>query len=371
MDYKMQDVRPQPGSEQQAKQVNNGLGKGRGKKILLWSLVVFGGLAILGGLYLALTNLKQIHLYLTPVAISKGTIRTQVVFPGTVDFTNHVVLQFQQVPASGVMISWVGVKVGDHVSKNQLLASLDQQSVFKQQQANLATYWKQRLTYDQTVNNNNNLTPQTALNDSQKRLLQQNQVDLDQSVFTVELQDIVQRLSNLWSPIDGIVTRVDTPVAGVNIQTADEARFEVINPQTMFFSANIDESEVSNLHVGDKGIVILNAYPATYLQATITDIAFASHQDSNGNTVYTVKLQLDGQSNNNYAYKLGMGGNVIFYEYGDNILTIPNEYIHQDDNGSYVRLGKDKKLTYIQIGITNGKATEVVKGLVAGEEVYY
>lgn len=341
------------------------------KKIILWSLSVLGLFFLLLLLFLALTNLKQIRLYLHPVVIGRGTIKSPVIFPGSIDFNEHVTLQFQQIPSTGVLISWVGVKVGDRVSKNQLLASIDQQTVLKQQQSNLDAYWKQRLTFDQTTANNSGMTPQTALNDTQKRLLQQSQVDLNQSVYAVELQDIVRQLSNLWSPIDGIVTRVDTPVAGVNIQSADEARFEVINPKTLFFNANVDETEVENLHVGDKGILVLNAHPADFIQSTITDIAFASRQDSNSNTVYTVKLRLDNKTDDDYKFKYGMTGNIVFYEYADNILTVPNDYIHQDDNGSYVLAGKDKKLTYVQTGISNGSVTEIIKGAVEGETIHY
>lgn len=343
----------------------------RKKKIVLWILAILGLLFLLLLLFLALNNLKQIRLYLHPVTIERGTIKSQVIFPGSIDFNEHVTLQFQQIPSTGVLISWVGVKVGDKVSKNQLLASLDQQTILKQQQSNLDAYWKQRLTFDQTIANNSGTTPQTAINNTQQRLLLQNQVDLNQSVYAVELQDIVERLSNLWSPIDGIVTRVDTPVAGVNIQSADEARFEVINPKTLFFNANVDETEVENLHVGDKGILVLNAYPADFIQATITDIAFAAHQDSNSNTLYTVKLSLDNRSDNDYRFKYGMTGNIVFYEYADNILTVPNDYIHQDDNGSYVFAGKEKKLTYVQTGISNGSVTEIIKGVIEGEIIYY
>lgn len=343
----------------------------RRKKIILWISIIFGIFVVLLLLFLALTNLKQIHLYLHPVGVTKGTIRSQVIFPGSIDFNEHVTLQFQQVPATGVLINWVGVKVGDKVTKNQLIASLDQQAVLKQQQANLDAYWKQRLTFDQTTFNNAGMTPLSAINDTQKRSLQQSQVDLNQSVYTVELQDIVKRLSNLWTPIDGIVTRVDTPTAGVNIQSADEARFEVINPKTLFFNANIDETEVENLHIGDKGVLVLNAYPADFIQATVTDIAFASHQDSNSNTVYTVKLSLDNKTDDDYKFKFGMTGNIVFYEYADNILTIPNDYIHQDDNGSYVLAGKDRKLTYIQTGISNGSTTEIIKGVFEGETISY
>lgn len=341
------------------------------KKIILWIGGILIGLVVVFFGYVALTNLKQIHLYLNPAVVSRGTIRAQVIFPGTIDFEEHALLQFQQIPTTGVMISWVGVKVGDHVSKSQLIASLDQQAILKQQQANLSSYWRQRLTFDQSVSDNGGRTPDQAISDTQKRQLQQNQVDLNNSVYSVELQDLVQRLSNIWSPINGLITRVDTPIAGVNIQSADEAKFEVINPSTFFFKASVDESEVNNLHVGDKGVVILNAYPADFIQSTVKNISFVPSLDANNNTVYTVKLTVDNRSNDDYKFRSGMTGNIVFYEYADNILSIPNAYIHQDDNGSYVYVGKEKKQIYVQTGISNGLVTEIIKGVGEGQAIYY
>lgn len=344
------------------------------KTIFIFLAAVVGVLVVVSLVDLISSNdwvvFKSIRLFFRPIVVAKGTIRSQVIFSGTVDFDKHVTLQFQQVPTNGVMISWVGVKLGDTVKKGQLLASLDQQAVLKQQQLNLSTYWQQRLTFDQTQSDNAGRTPDQSLNDTQKRQLLTSQASLNNSIYNVELQDQVARLSNIWSPIGGVMTRIDTPLAGVNIQSADEARFEVIDPSTLLFSTDIDESEVTNLHVGDKGVLVLNAFPTDYIPATIRNIAFASHQDTNNNTVYNVKLTLD-RDNTSYKYKFGMTGNIVFYEYNTNVLYVPNDYIHQDDTGFYVKVGNAKKLVYVQTGISDGKVTEIVKGVNEGDAIFY
>jgi len=345
------------------------------KKIFSWVIVIVLFFVIFIVLEFLSNNnwaaLKPITLYYTPINVAKGNIKGQVIFAGTVDFDKHVTLQFQQIPSNGIMIAGVYVKVGSKVQQNQLIASLDKQSILKQQQINLNQYWQQRLTFDQSTSDNNGMNPYNTLSDTQKRTLLQSQAALNGSVYNVELQDIVSRLADIYSPITGIITRVDNPVAGVNIMTADEAKFEVIDPSTLFFNTDVDETEINNLRVGNKGIVILNAYPTGYIQSTIRDIAFASHQDSNNNTVYTVKLTLDNKDNSNYQYKLGMTGYVVFYEEADNVLYVPNEYIHQDDIGSYVQIGSSKKHEYIQTGLTNGKITEIIKGVNPGDPIYY
>ena len=316
--------------------------------------------------------IRSARLYLTPITVQRGSVRTQILFPGIIDFNEHAILEFQQIPSNGVLISWIGVKPGDHVKKNQLLASLDTRMVAKQQQTILSNYMNQRYTFDQTIADNGNRTdPNQSISDTQKRTLLQNQLALNNSVYSVELQDLVLQYANLFTPFAGIVTKIDIPYAGVNIQSGDQEKFEVINPKTMFFNADVDETEVNNLHIGDKGVVLLNAFPTDFMQSTITNIAFASHQDTNNNNIYTVKLTLNGKNDNNFKYKFGMTGYVIFYEYNDNILYLPNDYLHTDDNGTFVKVGDSRKLIYVQPGITNGKVTEIIKGVNEGDKIYY
>ncbi len=315
--------------------------------------------------------IKSIRLSYSPTVVKRGSIRAQILFPGTIDFTEHVVLQFQQIPQTGIMLSWVGVKSGDYVKKNQLLATLDTQMVQKQQEINLSNYLNQRYTFDQTTSDNGGRTPDQALNDTQKRQLLQNQLSLNNSVYSVELQDLVKKFSTLYTPIEGIVAKVDIPYGGVNIESADQEKFEIINPKTMFFNVDVDETEINNLHIGDKGVILLNAFPTEYTEATIVNISFIPHQDANNNNVYTVKMSFDNKDNSNYKYKFQMGGYVIFHEYSDNILYIPNDYLHTDDNGTFVKLGDSRKLVYIQPGITDGKVTEVIKGVNEGDKIYY
>jgi len=326
-------------------------------------IVLFGVFFLLGGGNL----LQTFHLRFSPVTVKKGDVKTQLLFPGTIDFLQRSVLEFQQVPTTGSKITYIGVKVGDIIKKGALIASLDSEAVLKQQQKNLATFLKQRANYDQTIANAGGI-PQ---NDTTNRQILGTQSDLNSSVYDVELQDQILKFSTIFSPIDGIVTRADAQVPGINISSNDEVKFEVINPLTFFFSVDVDESEVVNLHKGDIGYVLLNAFPGDPAKAIVSVIAFAPHADSNGNMVYTVKLLFDNKNNSNYQYKLGMTGNVVFYTWAQNVLTLSKTYIHEDDTGSFVRVGNDKKKTYIQTGISDGTNTEIVRGLFENEVIYY
>ena len=63
----------------------------------------------------------------------------------------------------------------------------------------------------------------------------------------------------MWTPIEGIVTSIDAPLAGQNITPAT-ATFEVVNPKTIYLSATADQSEVTKFAVGQKGTITLDAF---------------------------------------------------------------------------------------------------------------
>jgi len=138
----------------------------------------------------------------------------------------------------GGTISWVGIKVGDSVSQNQTIATLDSRTALKNLQATLLSYSIARNTFDQTVVNNGAQTEQDALNiapnDAIKRILQTNQYNLNQAINSVELQDLARQQSILWTPISGIVTRVDATSPGITATAA--TYFVVVDPNSIVFN---------------------------------------------------------------------------------------------------------------------------------------
>ena len=94
---------------------------------------------------------------------------------------------------------------------------MDERTVQKNLEIALIDYSKQRLTFDQTLEKNQNRTPAEALNIDMKRILENNQFDLDKAIKSVELSDLAKQDSVLTTPISGIVTRSDVETAGVNI----------------------------------------------------------------------------------------------------------------------------------------------------------
>lgn len=294
--------------------------------------------------------------------VKQDTITETLTLSGTIDADQRAVLAFQ---TSGMLTS-VAVKEGDFVKKGQFIASLDQRDLKKRLQKQLNTYAISRSTFDQTKADYKDV----ALNDAISRTLDQSQFTLNNSVIDVELTDIAVKYANIYSPIDGIVASISTPIAGVNV-TPVTAQFEIINPQSIYFASTADQSEVTQLAVGKSGKITLDSFSDNTVTSTISAISFVPKADETS-TVYAIKLPFSGDWNQ--KYRQGMTGDVQFVlREQKNALTIPSNYLKEDADGKkYVDIitkGKRDK-RFVKIGIEGDETIEITSGLSKGDKIY-
>jgi HlyD family secretion protein len=292
--------------------------------------------------------------------IKRGDIIQTLSATGTVAATS-VSLSF----LSSGKLTYLGVKKGEYVKSGQVLAELDQRIVQKNLETALRNYSEQRNSFDATSDSNQNRTPQQALNDSMKRILQNNQYDLDKAVISVELQDLAKQQAILTSPIDGVVTRADVETAGVNVGAT--TTFVVSDLKTTTFNIDIDESDVGKVTVGLPAKVTLDAYPDNTFNVKVKSIDFAAHTTTTGENVYTVEVGLP--QNNKFAYRVGMNGDadIITNEKKD-VVTVPLVSV-VDDNYVYVKTKKGAEKRKIKLGLQNDTDGEVKSRLMPGDKV--
>jgi len=292
--------------------------------------------------------------------IKRGDIIESLAATGTIDAQTSVDLSF---PAIGKLV-YLGVKKGDFVKKGQVIAVLDQRSVQKTLQDDLTDYMKQRNTFDQIKDDNQNRTPEQALNDKMKRILQNNQYDLDKAVFSVELQSLAKEQSVLTSPIDGIVTRADAQTTGLNVSPTTV--FSIASPEGMVFKIDIDEADIGSVKQGQLITVTLDAYPEKALHVVVDAIDFATHTTSTGGNAYTVETTLP---ENNLTYRVGMGGDAeVILNQTKDVLTVPLASLI-DDTYVYVLKPEGIKKQKIKMGLKNDTDAEVMSGLSEKDEV--
>ena len=293
--------------------------------------------------------------------IKKQNLKESLTFSGEINANEKVTLRFQ---TSG-RLSWVGVKEGDFVKKYQTIASLDQREVKKKLEKTLQDYLIEREDFDQDLSDYKVIT-----NDTIKRILEKSQYGLNKSVLDVEIQNLSIEFSNLFTPIQGVVTKVGSPYAGVNV-TPLQAEIEVVNPSSIYFSAIIDQTELPGLEEDKDGFITLDPYPDEKIKTKITSISFTPIEGESG-TVYEAKLLLD-VDNSKYKFRIGMTGDAEFVlREIENIIAVPSEFIRRDGSRKYVEIGEKnkRKKTFVTTGEVIDDFTQIKSGLKEDDVIY-
>ena len=332
------------------------------KKFWYIALIVIA----IGGYFLYQNQQAQAAKKEATHTVTRETLQDVLALSGKVDADEKVSLHFQ----SGGRLAWLGVKEGDAVKKFDGIASLDQRQLEKTLQKYLNTFSKERTDFDQSQDDNDTLTIdlKEEVRNRANRTLDQSQIDLNNAVIDVELQTLAKEYAYLYSPIDGIVTHVGAPAAGMNVSITDT--FDVINPETIFFALAADQTEVVKLGEGMTAKITLDAYPDEQIQGTVTSIAFTPTTGETG-TVYEVKMNLSGLQN--MKYRLGMTGDAEFVlKEIPNVVAIPYEYVIDENDKQYVnkKVNGQKVKTEIQTGSEFDGLIEVTDGLFANDVIY-
>jgi len=298
--------------------------------------------------------------------VKRETLQETLAVTGEIDASEKVSLHFQ----TGGRLSWVGIKEGDVVKKFAGIASLDTRQLQKTLQKYLNTYSKERRDFEQSTTDNDELAIalSTDIRDRAKRTLENAQFDLDNSVIDVELQAIAKEYSFLYTPIGGIVTRVDATEPGTNVSVTDI--YQVINPESIYFSVSVDQTEVVDLKVGQRGTITFDAYPDQKVSGAITSIGFTPKTDESG-TVYEVEMTFESAGIN--GYRLGMTGDVEFVlNEIKNTVVVPIEYIIDEDGREFVQkqVQEQMKKIPVETGQEYGGMVQILDGLFAGDVIY-
>ena len=293
--------------------------------------------------------------------VRKENISQTISITGSIDSNSTANLSFR---VSGKLV-YLGVKKGDYVYANQTIGILDERTVQKNLEIALIDYSKQRLTFDQTLEKNQNRTAAESLSIDIKRVLEDNQFDLDRAIKSVELADLAKQDSVLTTPISGIVTREDVETTGVNVYSA--TIFTVTDLSSLTFKMDVDQADIGKVRQGQKVKAVLDPYPDETSNLTINKIDFVSHTTSTGGTAFTVYANLAGNPDN--KYRVGINGNAqIITSEKKNVLTIPVSSITEDSK-VFVKTKRGYTEKKIKTGLGSDTRTEVISGLFQNDDV--
>lgn len=292
----------------------------------------------------------------------KTDIREVLELSGKIEAGTTATLRF----SAGGLVTYLGAKEGDSIKKWQTLASIDTRQLQKTLEQKLNLYAIERGEFDQDRETYDKNVRDGDVDQALRRLLEKNQYQLENTVKDVEYQDLSLKLSRLSSPIAGILIRAPINTASVQVLATDS--WIVVDPSSLYFSADLDETDLSRISVGQKVIVTLDAFPEEEFETTIASISYGP-KETTGGTTYELKLHLPEDRISTLRLGLNGSAQIVLSEKTD-VQTISSEALTLKDGKTYVTVksGKGYEEKEITTGIENGGSVEIVTGL--GDQVH-
>jgi RND family efflux transporter MFP subunit len=171
--------------------------------------------------------------------------------------------------------------------------------------------------------------------------------------------------ATIVAPFDGVISSV---TANVGEQVSASPIITIIDPNSVRVEANIDETDIGKVAVGQVVNISFDSLPGVTLQGKVTTIAPSSTSQSGVVTylIYVVPTKVDPR------LRLGMTSTAsIVYDQRTNVVCVPNRAIKNQRAGKTVQVYVEGQLVdkVIQTGLANDSNTEVTAGLAAGDQV--
>ncbi|HEX7366826.1 MAG TPA: efflux RND transporter periplasmic adaptor subunit [Pelobium sp.] len=290
---------------------------------------------------------KDVEVY----TVENGTFKNYIEIQGKVDAEQNV----QVNPEAMGVITKVYANIGQHVSKGQILAQIDD-AVLRQNIAQLQTsldlatnlYNRQKNLWNQKIG-----TEVQYLNaKSQKEGLEKQMAVLKQQADMYKIK----------SPISGTVDQMDYKV-GQAVQPGAPG-IRVVNADDLKAKAQVSESYAGRINQGDEVLVIL----PDASDSVKTKISFASKTIDPSSRSFNVEVKLPSRK----SFRPNMISILKIVDYTNkNATTVPIKAIQKSEKGDYLMLvvaGKAKKVDVKVGNIYDGEA-EILSGIKAGDKV--
>ena len=288
----------------------------------------------------------------TPHAVKVFTLaytdfNREMISNGTIAAVQKADLYFQTYE----VIASIYVKNGDRVTAGQAIASLDSfklKNRFNQARDNLA---RVRLDLQETlISQNYSLNDSTRIPDDVMQIAR-TRSNYNNSVNQYELADYEMKNVTLYAPFSGSVANLFKKT--YNMSSTGEPFCSIIGTASMEVDFNILESELPDVSVGNRIIVIPFAISDYSSEGRITEIN--PTVDRNG--MIRVKASVNNSENRLYD---GMNVRIKIQQVVPNQLTIPKEALVLRSNRQVVFTLRDERAqwNYVETGLEN--STEYV-----------
>ena len=287
------------------------------------------------------------------VTITPGNFTNYVDLQGHIDAQNNVTA-YSQSPG---VITAINVKVGDHVSRGQVLVQLDNsvqlQSIAQMKaQLDLAqtTFDRQKNLWDQKIG--------TEIQYLQaKSSLEALQRQVDGAKQTANMYRII-------APINGTIDQMDLKLGQILQPGQTGNGIRIVNADVLKVKADVPESYASDINQGDNvKVVVPDANDSLMLKVT-----FAAKVIDPGSRSFGIEIKLP----DNKEFRPNMTATIRVADYSKkNSITVPLNAIQRSDTTAFVFINNNgtAKKQIVKVGATYGGKSEILSGLKGGEQI--
>lgn len=335
------------------------------KKRVGVTIALIAAIVVVGAMTLTLVRNKQtidsrkeVKVAQTDVAVTVATAEVRPTgstlnLVGTAKASKEVVVASE---AAG-KITRVNFKLGDHVSKGAVLATID--DTYK-----LLTLENAQLNRDKFKEDYDRYVVLRAGDAVTEVQLRDMKVGLEDAEIKLRNAKKQMEDTKITAPFSGVITSKDTELgAYINVGNAIAGMADIAQLQV---SLAVSESNVYNLHQGQDVNVTAAVYPGVDYRGKISNI---SPQGSSSHT-YPVEIMIPNSTKN--PLKAGTYVNIeIDMDKSGSVLMVPRDAIVSSvkDPSVYVVRDNTAHLTKIVTGQDHGAYIEVTSGLQEGDLV--
>lgn len=294
----------------------------------------------------------------------RGTISVVISAAGKLKVRNE-----KQITAdvSGI-IEALPFEDGAQVKKDDIILELNEE------QLNLAN----KQAYAAYLSSKANLKKLKSLPQTSNEELSAAEAQVEQTKVAYEIAKENFDKAKIKAPIDGIliysVSALGTTSSGGKLiigSTIQQGQilFTIADLNKMNFVANVDETDIGRVEVGQEVKIAVDAYSSEIIKGKVVKIGSVSSVTATGATVFPVEIELEQSS---LDLKIGMNGSAEIIETTkDNVVKVPIEAVLERGAKDVVFILKDNIVEEreVEVGLSDEMYIEIKSGLKIGDEV--
>jgi len=327
------------------------------KKWILW--IIIGAVLVIGGVYAIPRYLyhqeEKPQMQESLVTVQRGNITRIVSATGSLSPLKYGNLRFNR---SG-RLKQIIVNEGDYVREGQILAQLEDDEE------------KLSLLKAENALKNAKSELEKAKVSSSKNVIEEKEGQVKEREFELQLRRKDLEDTLLKAPFSGVVSKIYVEekevVSSQNISASKDI-LRLIDTSKLFVDVSVDEVDISQVRIGQRARITVDAYPDEVFPGKVVDIA-PETTTSSGLVVVEVKIELE-KADPKLKPGFTAGADIIVGEAKDTLL-LPVEAINERGKKKFVIVMKEGKpsMRDITVGISDETYVEVKSGLEEGELV--